>query len=66
MKSGPLSIGANQFTAGASPNQFGTLVVLDTPYVYQGGDLVMHFTHPGSDSTNTAFMDGATILNIAS
>jgi hypothetical protein len=62
VKSGPLSIGANQFTAGATPNAFGTLVVLDTPYVYQGGDLVMHFTHPGSDSTNTAFMDGATTL----
>lgn len=61
VKSGPLSVGANQFTVGASPNAFGTLVVLDTPYVYQGGDLVMHFTHPGSDSTNTAFMDGATI-----
>jgi hypothetical protein len=60
VKSGPLSISANQFTAGANPNQFGTLVVLDTPYVYQGGDLVMHFTHPGSDYTNTVpFLDAA-------
>ena len=59
VKDGALSIGANQFTAGANPNAFGTLVVLDTPYVYQGGDLVMQFTHPGSDSTNTAFLDAA-------
>jgi hypothetical protein len=60
VKSGTLSIGANLFTAGANPNPFGTFVVLDTPYVYQGGDLVMHFTHNGSDSTNTAFLDTAT------
>jgi hypothetical protein len=59
VKNGALSIGANQFTAGGNPNPFGTLVVLDTPYVYQGGDLVMQFTHSGSDSTNTAFLDGA-------
>jgi hypothetical protein len=60
VKDGPLSIGANQFTVGGNPNSFGTLLVLDTPYVYQGGDLVMQFSHPGSDSTNTAFLDAVT------
>src|ERR1043166_6208664 len=60
VKDGALSIGANQFTAGGNPNQFGMLMVLDTPYVYQGGDLVMQFTHTGSDSTNTTFLDAAT------
>jgi hypothetical protein len=60
VKSGSLSIAANQFTAGGNPNPFGTLVVLDTPYVYQGGDLVMLFTHPGSDSTATALLDALT------
>ena len=59
VKDGALSIGANQFSAGGNPNSFGTLVVLDTPYVYQGGDLVMQFTHNGSDSANTAFLDAA-------
>ena len=59
VKNGALSIGANNFSAGGNPNPFGTLVVLDTPYVYQGGDLVMQFTHNGSDSTNTAFLDAA-------
>jgi len=59
VKDGALSIGANQFSAGGNPNPFGTLVVLDTPYAYQGGDLVMQFTHNGSDSTNTAFLDAA-------
>ncbi|MEY2427260.1 MAG: hypothetical protein QOJ40_145 [Verrucomicrobiota bacterium] len=60
VKDGAISIGANRFTAGGNPNAFGALVVLDTPYVYQGGDLVMQFTHTGSDSTNTAFLDAAT------
>jgi hypothetical protein len=59
VKDGALSVGANQFSAGANPNEFGILVVLDTPYIYQGGDLVMQFTHTGSDSTNTTFLDGA-------
>jgi len=59
VKNGPLSVAADQFTAGDNPNAFAPLLVLDTPYVYQGGDLVMLFTHTGSDSTNTAFLDAA-------
>ena len=60
VKNGPLSISANQFSASDNPNPFGALVRLDTPYVYQGGDLVMQFSHTGSDSTNTAFLDAVT------
>lgn len=60
VKNGPLSIAANNFTAGGYPNSFGNFIALDTPYVYQGGDLVMQFTHTGSDSTNTTFLDAAT------
>jgi hypothetical protein len=59
VKDGPLSIGVNNFSAGSDPNPFGAFVVLDTLYVYQGGDLVMHFTHTGGTSTNTAFLDAA-------
>ncbi len=57
VKSGALSLSPNSFTTSASPNPFGSLVVFDTPYVYQGGDLVMLFRHPGSDSASTAFLD---------
>jgi hypothetical protein len=60
VKDGPMSVAANNFSSGAYPNPFGSFVVLDTPYVYQGGDLVMQFTHTGSDSTNTTFLDAAT------
>jgi len=57
VKNGALSIGANTFTTGTNPNPFGSLVVFDAPYVYQGGDLVMLFSHTGSDSASTAYLD---------
>jgi len=60
VKDGALSVGPNTFTVGGNPNAFATLVVLDTPYVYQGGDLVMHFTHTGSDSGTVTIFDAAT------
>ena len=60
VKDGALSISANTFTTGASPNPFGSLIIFDTPYVYQGGDLVMLFRHNGSDSANTAYLDAVT------
>jgi hypothetical protein len=60
VKDGPLSVSPNTFTVGSVPNQFATLMVLDTPYLYQGGDLVMQFTHPGSDSTAVTIFDAAT------
>jgi len=60
VKDGALSVGVNTFTIGGNPNAFATLVTLDTPYVYQGGDLVMHLTHTGSDSTSVAVLDCVT------
>ena len=57
VKHGPLSIGPNTFGTSPLPNPFGSFVIFDTPYVYPGGDLVMLFTHPGSDSVNAAFLD---------
>jgi len=60
VKTGALSLSANVFSAGASPNAFGSLVVFDTPYVYQGSDLVMLFRHNGSDAANNTFLDAVT------
>ena len=59
VKSGSLSISADNFTFGNNPNLFGPAIIFDTPYVYQGGDLVIHVTHNGSDSSATAFLDAA-------
>jgi hypothetical protein len=60
VKSGPLTLPALTFSGGDSPNEFASLLVFDTPYTYQGGDLVMLFSHPGSDSAGTAYLDAAT------
>ena len=60
VKDGSLSLNPNSFATGTSPNPFGSLVVFDTPYVYQGGDLVMLFSHTGSDSATTAYLDAVT------
>lgn len=57
VKTGTLSLSANSFPADANPHPFGSLIVFDTPYIYQGGDLVMLFRHSGSDSLNTTFLD---------
>ncbi len=57
VKSGALSIGANTFPVSDNPHPFASFIVFDTPYVYQGGGLVMLFRHPGSDSASTAFLD---------
>jgi hypothetical protein len=62
VKNGAVALSANTFTTSGNPNPFGSLLVFDTPYVYQGGDLVMLFRHTGSDSTNTAFLDALTTM----
>ncbi len=59
VKDGPLLLRANSFGTAAGVNPFGSLIVFDTPYLYEGGDLVMLFSHPGSDSSNTAYLDAA-------
>jgi hypothetical protein len=57
VKSGPLSIGPGTFSTGYNPNPFATMITFNTPYFYQGGDLVMQFMHTGSDSATTALLD---------
>jgi outer membrane protein assembly factor BamB len=59
VRSGPLSVATGIFTTSHNPNPFATMLVFNTPYIYQGGDLMMHFIHTGSDSALTAFLDSA-------
>ena len=60
VKDGALSISANTFATSAGVNPFCSFLVFDTPYVYHGGDLVMLFSHTGSDSASSAFLDAVT------
>lgn len=60
VRDGPLSLSAGYFPGGATgPHSFGPTLVFDNPYTYQGGDLVIHFNHSGSDSSEDFFLDAA-------
>lgn len=37
-----------QMPGGSTPNAFGQLISFSTPYVYQGGDLVLMYTKPAA------------------
>jgi hypothetical protein len=63
VKSGSLTLPALTFSGGDSPNAFASFIVFDAPYTYEGGDLVMLFRHPGSDSTESAFLDDVTVTS---
>ena len=46
VRSGPLTINAGDFPGGSSPNNFGW-ISFQTPYVYQGGDLLVQIAYQG-------------------
>jgi hypothetical protein len=46
VRSGPLTINAGDFPGGSSPNDFGW-ITFTTPYVYQGGDLLVEVAYQG-------------------
>jgi hypothetical protein len=46
VRSGPLTINAGDFPGGNSPNDFGW-ITFATPYVYQGGDLLVEVAYEG-------------------
>lgn len=59
VRSGPLTINALSFSdTGSGPNPFGPLITFDTPYLYQGGDLILLISH--STATGTGFAVDAT------
>ena len=57
VRSGPLSIDTNAYPGGQSPNAFGPTLQFDTPYVYQGGDLLITLRHNGSGSGDLPFTE---------
>lgn len=51
VRSGGLTIDANSFTSGASPNMFGLGIGFDSGYLYSGGDLLIEIRHTGFAGT---------------
>lgn len=55
VRDGAYTMAENNFTVGGSPNAWGvTDILLDTPYTYTGGNLVLEMRHVGSNITNPA------------
>jgi hypothetical protein len=48
VRSGPLSIDANAYSSGGSPNDFGVPISFDN-YLYTGGNLLVELRHTGND-----------------
>lgn len=59
---GPLTIPANTFTQGGAgvPSPWGFEILFDTPYLYNGGDIVFTARHPGALVAGALFLDSVT------
>ncbi|MEO1836054.1 MAG: hypothetical protein ABGZ49_11235, partial [Akkermansiaceae bacterium] len=51
VRSGLLTFLKDAFSAGSSPNDFGPPIPFDTPYTYNGGDLLITIRHTGNGFT---------------
>jgi hypothetical protein len=56
VRSGPLTVPAGAFLGGRSLNPFNFEIVFTTPYVYQGGDLLITTRHMGN-GVNEEYLD---------
>lgn len=52
VRSGQLSMNADTYTFGNNPNQFGSEIIFNTPYFYNGGNLLVEIRHSGFIGTN--------------
>ncbi len=52
VRSGSLTIPANSYTFGGSPNAFGPEIVFNTPWQYNGGNVLVEIRHQGFTGTS--------------
>ncbi|MEO8210352.1 MAG: hypothetical protein ABI840_07300 [bacterium] len=52
VRSGSLSILANSYTFGSSPNAFGPEITFNTPWLYTGGNVLVEIRHQGFTGTS--------------
>lgn len=57
VKDGAFTLASSSLPGTGTPRNFGGTIVLDIPYTYTGGDLVMHLTHTNSLSGTTLTLD---------
>jgi hypothetical protein len=63
VRSGPLTIPAASFGVSSTPRPWGYEIIFSSPYVYNGGPLLIEIRHTGSNIVNTAtdFLDAVAI-----
>ena len=54
VRDGALTIAANSYPGGGSPNDFGPFIEFDSGYVYTGGDLLVELVHGTSDGSSSS------------
>ncbi|MEM7117509.1 MAG: hypothetical protein AAF614_34065 [Chloroflexota bacterium] len=60
VRSGRFDMAKNSFRKSSSkPHPFGQMITFDTPYTYQGGDLLLEITHTGHSGNGSHFLDVA-------
>jgi hypothetical protein len=64
VRSGALSIAANSYPGGGSPNAFGPLIVFTNPYSYNGGDLLITLRNSGSGGADLVIDATANFLGM--
>lgn len=57
VRSGSLTLTANSFPSGATPNAFGSAINFTTPYTYTGGALLITLRHTGNSSGLSPIID---------
>jgi len=62
VRSGSLTINANSYPGGGSPNAFGPVITFTTPYTYQGTDLLITIRSTGNGSTDFVLDTDANFL----
>ena len=56
-RSGALTVATGAYPGGDNPNAFGPVLHFDSPYVYQGGDLLITLRHSGSGGGDFAYIE---------
>lgn len=63
VRAGSLVIPAGAFTSGGNPNDFTFNIMFDTPYLYNGTNLIIQVHHTGSNGTSQSIHATSTSTN---
>ncbi len=56
VRGGPLTLSANSMPGGGTPNDFGPMIDFTTPYIYDGGSLLIEIRRSARTGDTTSFL----------